>query len=251
MARKRSALRSRFDFDRQDKHEMECTYFKSFRYFERDIQSADVVRAESPDFCVKVGDRVIGVEITKMYKGLPDIESTQDRILDHACWEAERMGPPPAHVTLFFNLRRPINDWRSRRRIGDAVARVVASNMPPDGESIDLERRPEQPTEVDLILVNRRYCHAPGRWEWLAAGAVEKDVVDVIGERITAKAKKFSTYRDACDECWLLLVADSFRNSGKLEFGERCLSHVFTSPFTRTYILDFGRGQPYRLRTQA
>ncbi len=229
---------------------MECVYFKSFRYFEPEIQSGSITHDDSPDFRVDVGDRVVGVEVTRLFKpeGGQDVESTQERILEEACRKAQERELPPAHVTLFFNLPGPL-DSAARSRIADAVVRVVAEHMPADGKSVELERAPGQPREVDLIMVNRIYCRAPGRWEWLEAGTIERDPARLVQEAIDRKAERLSNYLECCSECWLLLVADSFRGSGKLAFDDSCQSRIFLSPFARTYVLDFGKGRLYQLRT--
>jgi len=77
---------------------------------------------------------------------------------------------------------------------------------------------------------------------------IERNISDIVQKAITEKAHRLPTYLDACDECWLLLVADSGRASGNLEFGEVAQTHTFSSPFTCTYVLDFGRPWLHRLQ---
>src|SRR6266571_1590540 len=76
----RSPLRSPSDFDRQDGPQMESEYFKSFRYFEPEIQSGSFTHHDSPDFLVDVGEHVVGVEVTRLFKpeGGQEVESTQE-----------------------------------------------------------------------------------------------------------------------------------------------------------------------------
>jgi hypothetical protein len=76
---------------------------------------------------------------------------------------------------------------------------------------------------------------------------IERNIPEIVQQAITKKAIRLPTYRDACDECWLLLVADSFVASGNLEVDDAAKEDVFSTPFTRTYFLDFGRGYLYRL----
>lgn len=263
----RSTLRAPYDFDRRDGHCMEAAHFRSFYHFEADIQSAHhfkpgvqfeldiqsgvIIHADSPDFRIQVGNNLIGVEVRRLFTSPdgPAIESTQESIFDQACRKAERLSLPPADVTLFFNLRKPLH-VAARTRIADAVVRVVAENMPADGETVDLEGRSGQPSEVDQILINRRHCRPPGRWRAdFKFSEIERNRSDIVQNAITEKADRLLTYLTACNECWLLLVADSFKASGNLEFGEVTQPHTFSSPFTRTYVLDFGRGRLHRLQT--
>ena len=224
---------------------------QSSHQLELDIQSGRITHADSPDFRILAGDNIIGVEVRGLFTSPdgPAIESTQESIFDQACRRAECLNLPPASVTLFFNLRKPLR-VAARTRIANAVIRVVAENMPADGETVDLEGRSGQPAEVDQILISRRHCRPPGRWRAdFKFNAIERNMSDIVQEAITEKAARLPTYRKACDECWLLLVADSFTASGNLEFGEASQTHTFSSPFTRTYVLDFGRGRLHRLET--
>jgi hypothetical protein len=246
---------------------MEEAHFRSFYHFEPnirsahnvdpniqfrlDIQSGIIEHADKPDFRIRAGNKIIGVEVRRLFKSAdgPAIESTQESIFDEACHQAERLNFPPAAVILFFNLRRPLH-VEDRRRITDAVVRVVAENMPADGDSVQLEHRPGQPSEVDLILIDRECRREVGRWRAdFEFSVIERDVTEIVQRAITEKAVRLPTYLKACDECWLLLVADSFKASGNLKFGEAGQKHTFLSPFTRTYALDFGRGCLHHLET--
>ena len=246
----RSALQSPADFDRQDGRQMECEYFRSFRYFEPVIESGTITHDDSPDFRADFENRIVGVEIMRLFR--PEsrraIESTQERILEEACRIAQDQNLPAAHVTLFFNLRGPL-DTAARGRVARAVVDVVAGRMPHVGESVALEGVPGQPRQVDLILVNRVHCGSRERWTWMEAGTIDGNTISVVQNAITQKSGRLPSYLERCDECWLLLVADSFRTSGRLAFDDCCTSHVFESPFARTYVLDFGRGLLHRLTT--
>jgi hypothetical protein len=249
-SRPRSPLRAAFDFDRRDNRQMECEYFESFRFLEQDVQGGQVAHDDRPDFRVSIGVRVIGVEITKLFKpmGRQDIESTQERILSFACAGAERIDLPAADVALFPNFREPLDAARCQK-IADAVTRVVAANMPADGESIELEGQPWQPSEVDLISISRWNSRGSGRWHWVEAARIEKDVSGIVQGAIDKKTKLLPAYLGVCSECWLLLVSDGLRPSGKMEFGEHFQSQLFRSAFARTYVLDFGKGKLYQPQT--
>jgi hypothetical protein len=247
---------------------MEAAHFRSFYHFEPairsahnfepgiqfklDAQSGIITHADKPDFRIRAGNKIIGVEVRRLFISPdgPAIESTQESIFDEACHEAERLNLPPAAVTLFFNLRRPLH-IADRRRITDAVVQVVADNMPADGDWAQLDHRPGQPPEVDLIQIDRQCRREVGRWRAdFEFSVIESNVSDIVQKAITEKAARLPTYLKACDECWLLLVADSFKASGNLKFDEAGQKHTLLSPFTRTYALDFGRGRLHHLETR-
>jgi len=246
---------------------MEAAHFRSFYHFEPDIrsghdsepdiqykldiQSGVITHADSPDFRIRLGTNMIGVEVRRLFTSPdgPALESTQESIFDEACRAAERLNLPPADVTLFFNLRRPLR-VADRRRITDALVQVVADNMPPEGDTAELEHQLGQPSEIDLIQINRRSRREVGRWRAdFQFSTIERNTFAIVQEAITEKANRLSTYLKVCDECWLLLVADSFKASGNLDFSEDSQMHTFSSPFTRTYALDWGRPHLHRLET--
>jgi len=78
-------------------------------------------------------------------------------------------------------------------------------------------------------------------------GSVETDAIRLIEKAIEGKAVKFDSYLSNCDECWLLIVAPSLKPSGMIHPDKRSLSQIYASPFSRIYILDFGRGIVTRL----
>lgn len=263
----RSMLRAPYDLDRRDRHCMEAAHFRSFYHFEPeirsdqdlkpdiqfklDIQSGVITNDDKPDFRIRVGGKTIGVEITRLFTSpdAPALESTQESIFDQACRNAEHLKLPPVDVMLFFNLRKALQK-ADRCRIADAVVQLVAANIPADGCRADLEHRPGQPPEVDLIQINPPYRPELGRWRAdFAFSTIERNTFAILQKAITKKSTLLRTYLKACDECWLLLVADSFKASGNLDFSEDSRMHTFSSPFTRTYALDWGRPRLHRLET--
>lgn len=97
--------------------------------------------------------------------------------------------------------------------------------------------------KTSLFTVDRLHSYAQSRWQWLEAISRKEGVVDLIQGRIDEKTRKRKNYLKSCDDCWLLIVADSFRASGSFEFDDTCRAHVFESPFSRTYFMDFGWGK--------
>jgi hypothetical protein len=247
---------------------MEAAHFKSFYHFEPDIRSSHqlepneqfdldlragvIEHADSPDFRVRVNKRIIGVEIRRLFVSAdgPALETTQESIFNQACHNAERLNIPPADVCLFFNLQKPLR-VAACCRIADAIVQLVAANIPADGKGFELEHQPGQPPEVDLIQINPPYRPEQGRWRAdFAFSNIKQNTFATVQDAITAKSRLLHTYLKACDECWLLLVADSFKASGNLEFTEDSQTHTFSSPFTRTYALDWGRPRLHRLNVK-
>lgn len=139
-----------------------------------------------------------------------------------------------------------------KEEVARHIAEFVGKNMPPDGYSIELETRPDsgQPREVDLICINRVAPIDYHRWDLgLEFRAIQYDAIERLQEEIDKKNQKYAACRLKCDECWLLVVADSFQSSGNIHPDEKSLSHIYTSRFDQTYFLDFGLGCVVPLNT--
>lgn len=229
---------------------MERHYFSSFQHMESEVRELTFAQGEAPDFRSQSRATVLGVEVTRLFLSSVDIyaESAKDLILDHMRALAVARELPAADVTAFFSIVRRISSAK-RKKIAEAAVEVIARSMPSSGDQVSLEHRRDQPPEVDLILVSRVGSPDHMKWRWLEAGRVEFNPTELVRDAIERKAQRIHDYRTACDQCWLLLVADSFRPSGKLAIDDRWVHREFYSPFSRTYLLDFGRGRLVRLRT--
>jgi hypothetical protein len=76
------------------------------------------------------------------------------------------------------------------------------------------------------------------------------DCIDLLQSAIDDKAPKLQGYLEHCDECWLLLVADSMKPSATIHPGAETLARTFISPFDRTFFLNFGMGTVSPLKTR-
>jgi hypothetical protein len=155
---------------------------------------------------------------------------------------SECFNSAPARVSLFFCLQGPLRA-KPRLKIARRVAQVVHDNMPPEGESVQLECRIGQPIAVDAISINRLQPVDRHRWTWPEVGVVETNAIPLFEAAIKKKATKLDDCLQNCDECWLLIVAPSFKPSGMIHPDKHSLSHTYASPFSRTYFLDFGHGR--------
>jgi hypothetical protein len=249
--------------------ETERKHLHSFRCLCADFPSGELTEGETPDFLVATSTgRKIGIEHTHVFKkdGTDETaeqadEAIKEFITAFAQTRAEALGLPPAHVTLFFNPQylRSINGPKRRsftktekELIAEKLAKFIGANMPAEGASAEFNWRPDRghPRQVDLILINRVYPVGRPRWRWLEMNPIQYDGIERIQNAITGKGKVYKACVCRCDECWLLVVADSFRSSGNIHPDKASLSHDYDSPFERTYFLDFGIGRVYRLNTK-
>jgi hypothetical protein len=239
--------------------EIERQHFHSFQCLCSDFPMGDLRESETPDFLmVTKTQRKIGIELTQVFKvngktkfPSQSIEATKEGITVASRMYSEKLNLSPAHVSLFFSLRRYLKA-KTQLEIARRVAQVVRDNMPPEGGSVQLDYgiggSPGQPIEVDTILINRVHPVDHHLWTWPEFSAAQTDAIALLEGAIKEKARRLDDYLRRCDECWLLIVAPSFKPSGMIHPDKHSLSHTYASPFSRTYFLDFGRGSLFRLR---
>lgn len=178
-------------YEMRPQKEIERQYLHSFRCLRGDFPGGDLRDHETPDFLVVTEtQRKIGIEITRVFKAdgksknsQQSIEATKEAITVFARTYSERLSSPPVEVSLFFNLRRPLN-VKAQLEIAWRVAQVVHGNMPFQGESVELEYRRgcrrDQPIEVDLICINRVHPVDYHQWTWLEMGDVQTDAITLL-----------------------------------------------------------------------
>jgi hypothetical protein len=227
--------------------EIERRHLHSFRSLCGDFPVGELIESETPDFLVltPIGGK-IGIEHTQVFKKdgtdataeQPD-EATKDFINTAAKRHAEFLGLPPAHVTLFFNpqyLRRTTGDKRrfftkaEKQSIAERIAAFVGTYMPAEGDFIECDWRSGQPRQVDLIHINRVHPIDRHDWRWLEFNAIQYGAIERLQDAITRKNKRYAACLRECDECWLIVVADSFKSSGTIHPDATSLSHVYTRP---------------------
>jgi hypothetical protein len=240
--------------------ERERQHLHTFRYLCSDFPTGNLQDYETPDFLVvTTTQQKLGIELTQVFKvdgGTKSpqqaIEATKAEITVAERMYSECLNSPPANVSLYFCLQGPLGA-KPRREIARRVAQVVQDNMPPEGESVQLDCAigglTGLPIAVDAISINRVYPVRSHRWTWPEMGVEETNAIALFEGAIKKKAKKLDDCLQHCDECWLLIVAPSFEPSGMIHPDEHSLSHTYASPFSRTYFLNFGRGSLFKLQS--
>jgi len=249
----------------------ESFHFKSFRWLapsvvvvpDGPVKHSDTFGERAPDgapdFLISTPGHVLGIEHREVLKphktdGPPEraYERYQDEILSMGQELAELRGPPRADVTVLFGTTVPTTRAK-RLALARALEQLVRDRMPEDRGHVRLEYgdfRGHPINSVDSVHIHREErLTRSGRWVAPRAGFVWRDCVPLLQSAIDDKAAKYNSYLKYCDECWLLIVADSFKPSAKIHADDKALAHAFTSPFAKTFFLDFGLGELHQLKT--
>jgi hypothetical protein len=239
---------------------LERQFMRSFQCFCEDFPKGELIGGETPDFFIMTPEgKKIGIEVTQVFKQDGDDvtaeqpnESTKERITEAAQAHAEQLGLPPAHVSLFFNpehlslLRRKGKPERrhltkaEEQTVARNIAEFVGKNTPPDGASVNLEYHlgSGQPRQTDQIIISRYQSPVRHRWSYPEFKGIQHHAIERLEGAISAKTRVHNVCQSKCDECWLLVVAQSFRASATIHPDDQTLSHKYTSPFNRVYFVD-------------
>jgi len=205
---------------------------------------------EAPDFLLEVEDRPVGLEVTEVFLQndgdtmQPKVgEAIVDEIATRARRRYEEKGGKPLHVSLGFSTN---SDMRhiNRRDAGEAIANFLLALDPPLGELVKWKRvavrrdpLPEQLTFMHVLAV-------PGptmaNWSTPRAGWVAPLKSAFLQPYVDEKARKFTQYRQAVDEVWLLLAIEGRAPSQLFEPSNEVPGVI--SPFDRTYLLSLFAG---------
>ena len=212
------------------------------------LQAEIVEMRESPDFIIQVKGRRVGVEITELFishdskaDSMQAQESISKRIVEKAQKLYEKIGAPPAHVTVCFG---PGRDLRLLNRDQTAQALVSFVSRLNLAERQLFEWRPEEldgalPDEISFIhalgLPNYEIAH----WGVAGAGWVASLSLSLIQPRIDEKVQNLLLYRKAVAENWLLIVANSTKPSQFIEVKNDFDPSMVSSLFERTFFYRY------------
>ncbi len=236
-------------------------YLSKFRDTFTDLPRGEVRRGTppEPDFVVESGPgETIGIEVTELYhdeasgSSFRVQESEQIGVVRAACSQLEEAGVEPLNVAVHFASQTNITK-RHRAALSSRIASLVSERVPTsEGTAMLLNGFDGSfPESVLAIRVSRVSVSARHHWSVPMSGYLRPDFVDDLQARITAKARRHKSYRRAIERCWLLVVANGFAPSSLFDPSGPALSHVYESPFERTFFLEAFSGRRFELQTRA
>lgn len=221
---------------------------KAERFFlERFVEASGLAveiedEREEPDFLVRFGGRIVGVEVTRVYisdegNRLPQAqESISDRIVSRARRMYESIGGWPAHVSVCFASRQDLQRI-NRDDTAEELAGVVKSMGLGEWKRVDW--RPEDLGSLSRVVAFVQALGVPApemaHWTVARAGWAAPLTIEHLQSRIRDKAARLPEYQRNVRENWLLVYADGMKPSQLFEVREGFDSSKVVSPFDRTY----------------
>jgi hypothetical protein len=227
----------------------ERAYLQRFRQNFADFPEGELIPAEHPDFLVITHQGHTGIELTEYHVQESDEgrgsrmraqERTEDKVLRTASEQHQSKGLPPVAVYVLWNSHRAFN----RRRIQDLatiLADVVQEHLPELGHEITIRRGHRAwrslPQEVASLSVDRRINFSKNSWTSVRAAFVPTITPPELQKIVRNKEAKVPSYRQECQEVWLLIVAHGFEPSTYGELGPEVDDHEFETSFDRVFFL--------------
>ena len=213
----------------------------------------------APDFIVHASGHRLGIEHREVLVPQSPTQTSEraqeaheDDILAMAKELTELRGTPVSRVSVSFGRGLPLKR-QQRLALAREISALVHDYLPANDRYVALDYNHFFPRKIHglqrVSIYRNDALTAAAHWTALRAAWVMSDCVDLLQQAIDDKANNYDKYRTHCDECWLLLVADTRKPSGTVHPDDRSTSHEYRSPFERTYLLDVFRGALHLLRS--
>lgn len=235
---KQNKLRSR---NKKSIEKIHIEYFKE-RCKDLPLRVDDGDYGENPDFLWKHSLGVLGIEHTQLFKitkhpNAPQaLESFRQQIVESAKECCNDIPPLCVRVWFIFNQRVPKNRAVEIKRISRSLAAIVKKwhrNNPKKHYEIL-----KSPSQIPSLFLSVSIARSRYHWWIVDSAACQLDFpTKEIQDRINKKNRRYKEYLKKCDECWLLIIVDIFRDSQSFEIPNQ-IDHRFESKFERIYYMD-------------
>lgn len=243
------------------KKEEERLYLDRFKDSIDDFPNGEIEEFEEPDFLIRENNKIVGIEVTKMFwERNPDElpqqakESVHDLIAIKASKLHTENGLPTCHVSVHFS------QTKLKKKDTDTVARIifdiVSKNIPRPGSSIQIPPNAwtcvPLPGELSAVSIHQideigeTFYSAP-QFGWIPNLRADSDLQSTIN----VKNGRINAYRKNCDEIWLLINLGFGSISSQFDVPDDVLRHNYVTHFDRIYLLHQMNNRCWRLQIGA
>lgn len=202
--------------------------------------------SEAPDMVIRVGQDLVGVELTEIFTTGPSPagtfplqarESLAQRIVARASEIYRESGAQHANVSVHFNPGADLRTLNRDETAARLAAFVAAQALTPDQY---VQWRPDyvtSPLPEAITFVNMLGVPEPrmAHWSSPSAGWVAPLTREILQARVDEKAALLPKYRERAKTNWLVLVSDGARPSQFFDPPTREHASTVVSPFDRTF----------------
>lgn len=164
---------------------------------------------------------------------------------------------PPLHIEVLFDDHLYHYPNKGKKAVQGLLTSITANLnkilKEESGNSIKIEA-PEP--YIGISMIHAKSGRAFGkvwlpdhRWKVWEPGTVIRNFISELQDTITKKNQKIDDYLKACNECWLLVVADRTRADQKFCWTPEMRNHVYESKFQKTFFLEIAHRLLEKLTT--
>jgi hypothetical protein len=205
---------------------------------------------ERPDFLVRCGDRLVGLEIAelqidrgrKLFGGsaLQSELSLQESVVSRARVLYSETGSKPINAQVYFRSS-PGQSLSSVRRgdLAQALAHALTqmSLEPMQQSRLDADSVPPVPDPISFVYVRGLPADITPRWQVVSPGWSKAFEASDVASLISSKNALIHEYRRTVVENWLLVVADGRKPPGMFRTHGEDHIDLPVSEFDRTFFL--------------
>lgn len=199
---------------------------------------------EAPDAVITIGCKEVGVEITEIQKSTDErrIRSLKEDLLRRTrrCYESAG-GRPICTMISFRNNVAISESKREREALAEKIAQILIAGSLRLVGSVSVVAETQLAAPLGNRLREIRFWGADGDciWQISEANSVAPLTIEVLQERIEAKAQRLPSYRlKGYAESWLLICADPRNPACRFDPPVAFDPKKVTSPFDRTFFYD-------------
>jgi hypothetical protein len=240
---------------KQRNKEQERKYVEVFRRVFNGLPDGELLAQEDqerPDAVLVTAQGKIGIEVTRiLHESLKRTESESEGVVAAARSIYEKRNLPNLFVLVSVGAEKSFNR-KNRNVFATVLANLVADNVPPANNSIDLENpwnNPEGfPYEIHSVSIFRNPLFTRNYWTVASWGWIVENFVESLQETITKKEIPLRGYDTGCAALWLLIVADDSSPSAFFNPSDSTLCHPYVSSFDRVFFLELFNGKASELK---
>ena len=243
------------------KKDIELRRLECFKRLISNFPRGRIEPTEAPDFLVHDESRVVGIELTDLYRQAspPQAQQASEAMRRRVVARAQEIYAsrqyPAVIATLFFNDRVPIKKAEVEPFSAE-IADLVSKNILDANSSVEIRANRPDARRLPKVLyeftvhrfdtVTKTFFSAPGATWAAPLGRAD------INRALASKAPRQLVYKTRCDEAWLVINADIAESMGTwFDFDSPPFMAPFETNFDRVFLVEHIAGKVHELRVIA
>jgi len=208
--------------------------------------------SEAPDFRVRFGDEVVGIEVTKALrfgergKDTPQAQaSLAARVMNQARNLYDATAAPPLHVTAAFLDHTPLSGGRVAE-----LSRAVAEFLQTHASGFQMYQQhtiePCEHTDKMAEVYSLHFMRVPSREHgaWAPSAFAWRRPADEsdFASAVSRKEEKINSYRSSVPTIWLLVVVELFEAGELVSAPDSIAPFSIATEFDRVFAFNWLSG---------